>query len=230
MSPTMPISAPTDYARARDNMVDGQVRPNKVVDPRIIQAMRRLPREQFVPPALASLAYADEDVPLPNGRALMEPMVIARLVQLLRVRSGERALVVASGAGYGAALLAACGATVTALEDDTGLLALARSLMPQWAPGVTLVEGPVAAGWPGGGPYDVILVEGAVQGLPEVLANQIKSEGRVAAVIAEPGGPGVGVLAEAVLVDGRMHLSSQAFFDCATPMLPQLAPRFAFTF
>ncbi len=78
-------------------MVDGQVRPNKVIDPRIIRAMRSLPRERFVPPHLASLAYADEDVPLPGGRALMEPMVIARLVQLLRVRDGERGLVVGAG-------------------------------------------------------------------------------------------------------------------------------------
>jgi protein-L-isoaspartate(D-aspartate) O-methyltransferase len=103
----------TDYTAARNLMVDGQVRPNKVYDPRIIAAMRRLPRERFVPPALAARAYADEDVNLGNGRALMEPMVIARLVQMAAVRPGERALVVASGTGYGAALLAACGDRAT---------------------------------------------------------------------------------------------------------------------
>jgi protein-L-isoaspartate(D-aspartate) O-methyltransferase len=83
-----------DFAAARDRMVDGQVRPNKVIDPRIIRAMRDLPRERFLPPHLVSLAYADEDVPLPGGRALMEPMVIARLVQLARVRDGDRVLVI----------------------------------------------------------------------------------------------------------------------------------------
>ncbi len=90
---------PMDYAAARDHMVDGQVRPNKVIDPRIIRAMRTLPRERFLPPQLASLAYADEDVPLPNGRALMEPMVIARLVQLLRVR-GATVVGIASPANH----------------------------------------------------------------------------------------------------------------------------------
>ncbi len=224
------MTAPQDFAGARDRMVDGQVRPNKVIDPRIIRAMRTLPRERFLPPHLASLAYADEDVPLPGGRAMMEPMVIARLVQGLRVREGETALVVAAGAGYGAALLEACGAAVTALEDDAGLLALARAVLPAMAPGVALVEGDVAQGWAAGAPYDVILIEGAVQQVPDVLAGQLKPGGRVAAVVARPGGPGAGVLAEAVVVGGVARLRAQPFFDCATPMLPQLAPRPAFTF
>jgi len=115
-----------DYAAARDHMVDGQVRPNKVIDPRVIRAMRSIPRERFVPPHLANLAYVDEDVALGRGRALMEPMVIARLVQLARVREGDRVLVVGAGSGYGTALLAACGGRVTALEEDEALLAIAR--------------------------------------------------------------------------------------------------------
>src|SRR6476619_4897977 len=106
------------FADARNHMVDRQIRPTKVTDPRIIAAMRRLPRERFLPPRLASLAYADEDVPLGEGRVLIEPAVIARLVQLAAIATGERALVVAAGTGYGAALLAACGARVTALEDS----------------------------------------------------------------------------------------------------------------
>ena len=219
-----------DYAGARDHMVDGQVRPNKVIDPRLIQAMRRLPRERFVPPALASRAYADEDVPLPNGRALMEPMVIARLVQALRARDGELALVVAAGAGYGAALLSACGAIVTALEDDEYLLGLARSALPACAPDVIVVRGPVGAGWPGGAPYDLILIEGAVQTVPEAVIAQLKPEGRLATVLAGPGGPGRGVIAETVRVGNQVRLRSRPFFECATPALPQLAPRPAFTF
>lgn len=226
-----PMSAATmDFAAARDRMVDGQVRPNKVIDPRIINAMRRLPRERFLPPHLASRAYADEDVPLPGGRAMMEPMVLARLVQLLQLRDGERALVVACGSGYGAAVLDACGAHVTALEDDPALLALARAALPALAPKVALVEGPVAAGWQAGGPYDAILVEGAVAQVPDAFAAQLKPGGRVAAAVARPGGPGAGVLAEAVMVGGTPRLRAQAFFDCATPALPQLAARPAFTF
>lgn len=222
---------PTDaFAAARDRMVDGQVRPNKVIDPRIIQAMRRLPRERFVPAALASRAYADDAVRLPGGRALMEPMVIARLVQVLRTRDKERGLVVGAGSGYGAALLDACGATVTALEDDAGLLALARAVLPAVAPGVNLVEGPVAAGWPGGAPYDFILIEGAVAELPGVLAGQLQPHGRVAAVMAQLGGPGQGIVAELVHVGAETRLRAQPFFDCSTPMLPQLRARPAFSF
>ena len=221
---------PVDFAAARDRMVDGQVRPNKVIDPRIIQAMRRLPRERFVPPALASRAYADEDVPLPNGRALMEPMVIARLVQALRAKAGETALVMGAGAGYGAALLDALGARVTALEDDAGLIALARQVLPAAAPGVKLVEGPVQAGWHAAAPYDLILIEGSVQQLPDGLAGQLKAGGRLATVVSKPGGPGQGVLAEPVKVPDGVRLRGQAFFECTTPMLPQMAPRPAFTF
>src|SRR5487761_533200 len=93
-----------DFADARARMVDSQVRPNKVTDPRILHAMRTLPRERFLPPALAPLAYSDDDVPLGGGRVMLAPMVIARLVQLLGLQPGERALVVAAGPGYGTAL------------------------------------------------------------------------------------------------------------------------------
>lgn len=230
MEDTPAVPHRTDHAAARAHMVDSQVRPNKVVDPRIIEAMRRLPRERFVPPGLSSLAYADEDVPLPGGRALLEPMVIARLAQILRVRPGETALVVGAGAGYGAAVLDACGATVTALEDDAMLLALARAALPALAPGVTLAEGPVAAGWASGAPYDVILIEGAVEAIPDVLVAQLKPGGRMATVLAGPNEPGMGVLAEPVQVGGETRMRSQPIFNCAVPALPQFkrAPAFIF--
>ena len=122
------------FAETRNRMVDSQVRPNKVTDPRIIAAMRQLPRERFLPPRLAPLAYADEDVPLGEGRVLIEPTVIARLVQLTAIAAGERALVVAAGTGYGAALLAACGARVTALEEAAPLQAVARAVLAELAP------------------------------------------------------------------------------------------------
>ncbi len=116
-------------------MVDSQIRPNKVNDPRILEAMRRLPRERFVPETAAAMAYVDEDVPLGNGRFLMEPMVIARLIQTTRPLPGEAALVVGAGTGYGAALLAACGARVTALEDDPALIAIAARRARRRCPG-----------------------------------------------------------------------------------------------
>jgi protein-L-isoaspartate(D-aspartate) O-methyltransferase len=216
-----------DLTEARNNMVDSQVRPNKVADPRILAAMRRLPRERFVPPNLASLAYADEDVPLGRGRVLLEPMVIARLVQLTAVAEGERALVIAAGPGYGSALLASCGARVTALEDDPALLAQARLLLGELAPGVSLVSGPLAAGWPAGAPYDVILIEGAVTDIPPAVSEQLREGGgRLVAICTDGGTGGQAVLAEATMGG----LRKQPMFDCASPPIPMLASAPAFVF
>lgn len=219
-----------DYASARDHMVDGQIRPNKVIDPRIIRAMRSLPRERFVPAAQACLAYVDEDLPLPGGRALMEPMVLARLVQLARVRDGERVLVVGAGPGYGAAVLAACGGMVTALEQDKALLEIARRVLPALAPRVTIVEGPLVDGAPG--PWDVMLIEGAVRDIPPALARQLRPDGgRLVTVLAQGAGLGQGVLAEpSGSGPAGMQLRAQAHFDCATPLLTAFlaAPAFVF--
>jgi protein-L-isoaspartate(D-aspartate) O-methyltransferase len=166
-----------DYADARNMMVDGQVRPNKVTDSRVLEAMRRLPRERFVPPILAPLAYSDEDIRLPGGRALMEPMVIARLMQAAALHAGERVLVVAAGSGYGAALAAACGAEVTALEEDEALLAMARAVLPEVAPGVAVVAGRLADGWNAAAPYDVVLIEGGVDAVPDPAPGRALAEG-----------------------------------------------------
>jgi protein-L-isoaspartate(D-aspartate) O-methyltransferase len=215
------------FAAARNHMVDSQVRPNKVTDPRILVAMRALPRERFVPAGLASLAYADGDVPLGGGRVLMEPMVIARLVQLTAILAGERALVVGAGTGYGAALLAACGARVTSLEEVASLTAIARSTLAEFAPGVSLVSGPLAAGWPPGAPYDVILIEGAVRDIPPAIGEQLHKEtGRLVTVLIANGTGGQAVLAEATVAG----LRTQPMFDCATAAIPSLmqAPGFVF--
>ena len=220
-------SATPAFTEARERMVDSQVRPNKVTDPRIIAAMRWLPRERFLPPSLASLAYADEDVPLGRGRVLLEPMVIARLLQLIAIAEGERVLVVAAGPGYGAALLASCGARVTALEDDTSLLALASSALAEFAPGVSLVSGPLAAGWPPGAPYDVILIEGAVRSVPPVIGEQLRTDtGRLATVCMGSATGGQAVLAEASVAGLRM----QPMFDCTAPPIPGLVSSPGFVF
>ncbi len=220
-------SAAQAFEEARNLMVDGQIRPNKVTDPRIIGAMRHLPRERFLPPHLASLAYVDEDVPLGEGRVLMEPMIIARLVQLTAVESGSRALVAAAGTGYGAALLAACGARVIALEDSASLQAIARPLLAELAPSVSLVTGPLAAGWPPLAPYDVILIEGAVPEIPPAIGEQLhRQTGRLVTVFTGGGGICQAVLAEAT----QVGLRSQPMFDCTTAPIPSLqrAPAFVF--
>jgi protein-L-isoaspartate(D-aspartate) O-methyltransferase len=214
------------FAEARNNMVDSQIRPNKVNDPRVIAAMRRLPRERFLPRQLAALAYVDEDVPLGDGRVMMEPCIIARLVQLTAVTAGERALVVAAGTGYGAALLASCGARVTALEEAAALQAAARGVLAELAPSVSLVSGPLAAGWPPGAPYDVILIEGAIPAIPPAIGEQLHREtGRLVAVLAGDG-MGQAVLAEATAAG----LRARPMFDCATAPLRSLLPSQGFVF
>jgi protein-L-isoaspartate(D-aspartate) O-methyltransferase len=173
------------------------------------------------------MAYVDDDVPLGNGRYLIEPMVIARLVQIAQPVPGERALVVAAGPGYGAALLAACGAQVTALEDDEALLAAARDVLPTVAPRVAIISGPLTEGCPQGAPWDLILIEGAVHAIPPTIGSQVKREGgRLLTVLGSPGGVGQAVLAEPTV--GGLRAAPQ--FDCGTPLLPAFAPAPSFVF
>lgn len=215
------------FAAARTLMVDGQVRPNKVSDPRIIDAMRRLPRERFLPPQLWPLAYTDENVSLGNGRVLIEPMMIGRMAQTLALRPGERALVIGAGSGYGAALLAACGADVTAVEEDEALLALAHEALAGIS-GVTIVAGKLAEAGLTGGPFDAVLIEGAVEEVPPSASAQLRNPGgRLVAVRYGSGGRvGQAVLGEPT----PAGLSVQPVFDCAVPLLPALrrAPGFVF--
>jgi protein-L-isoaspartate(D-aspartate) O-methyltransferase len=225
--PAEPPRSSEYFADARKCMVDSQIRPNRVTDPRILSAMRRLPRERFLPANVASLAYADEDVPLGDGRFMLEPMVLARLLQAANLRDNEHVLIVGAGTGYTAAVLAACGCRVTALEEASALLDIARGVLPFEAPGVALVSGPLGAGWPAQAPYDLILIEGAVPHIPPALAAQTHREtGRILAAIHAEGRVTQAVIAEAT----PFGLGLSTLFDCATPPLPSLrsAPVFAF--
>jgi len=217
-----------DFAEARRLMVDGQLRPNRVEDPRIVSAMRELPRERFVPPAAAARAYADADVPLPGGRAVLKPLVIARLVQLAAVRRGERALVLAAGTGFGAALLAAIGAEVTAVESDPALLAIMRAALPAAVPAgaVTVVEAAPEAGHAAGAPYDAILIEGGVATVPQAVEQQLAEGGRLVAIGLEGGPPGRALLVRRA----GGTVTTTIGFDAHAPGLPGFVPRPAFAF
>jgi protein-L-isoaspartate(D-aspartate) O-methyltransferase len=218
----------TDFARARLNMIEGQLRPNRVTDPALLAAMAEVPREAFLPPALRPLAYIDEDIPLAGGRALMEPMVFARLVQEARVRAGSKVLVVAAGAGYGAAVLARMGARVVALEAPGPAAEALRASPAAGAAGVVIAIGPLAEGWAAEAPYDVVLIEGAVEEIPPALPGQLAEGGRLVTVRAS-GRPGV--LGRAVrLLRLAGTVTEVPLFDAGTPLLPEFrrAPAFVF--
>lgn len=219
-----------EYAPARSNMVDCQVRPNRVTDPRVLEAMRRLPRELFVPAAMAAMAYLDEDIPIGNGRVLMEPLVIARLVQMARGRPGDRALVVGAGTGYGTAVLSACGCAVTALEEDPALIAVAGRLLARFAPAARLIEGKLIHGGAAGAPWDIILIEGAVEAVPPALAGQLAQGGRLVTVLAGRDGTSRAVLGEPAGAAGSPWVKLREVYDCNTALLPSLRPAPAFVF
>lgn len=204
-----------DFSIARTMMVDGQIRPNKVTDARIIAAMRSVPRECFLPPKLAPLAYVDIAVELGDGRVMPQPMVTARLLQLAELREGERVLVIGAGYGYSAALLAACGVTVVALDVKAGVS----------VPGVTWASGPLGAGWAAGGPYDLILLDGAVAEFPATLAAQLAPNGRLVGVQVSGG---IGRAMRGVVVDASLRLVPM--FDCNATLLPGLANVAGFVF
>lgn len=217
----------TDFALARRNMVEGQLRPNRVTNLDLLAVVGALPRERFLPDGLRAVAYADDDVPLGGGRVLMEPMILARLVQALQPRREHKALVVASGRGYGAALLAGLVGSVVAVEGDTAMARAAEEAFRALAlTNVRQVSGnPEAGAAPG--PYDLILIEGAVRQLPQALLDQLAEDGRLATIMA--GAPGtLGVATLVVKVGGVT--SSRPLFDAGTPALPGFAPPPKFTF
>jgi protein-L-isoaspartate(D-aspartate) O-methyltransferase len=214
----------TAHEVAREKMVDSQVRPNQVNDRRVIGAMRALPREAFAP--AGSFAYADADISLGQGRFMLAPMLTARLAQLVLVNDPKHVLVVGAGSGYLAAILSLAGAHVVALEEHP---ALTNGALAQYAPGVERATGKLTAGWPAGGPFDAILIEGAVPAIPDVFAAQLTPEGRIVTILAD--GPTNGGIGRAVIAEpGSAGFSTAKMFDCTARILPEFrqAPVFSF--
>ena len=216
----------SDYAKIRINMVDSQLRPNKVNDPALIDAFLSVPREAFVPDAHKGNAYVDEDLPLGGGRYLLEPMVIARLLQTAQIRPSDVVLEVGTGTGYGAALLARIAKSVVAIDSDPALLAQARANLAGLR-NVTLFEQKLEQGYAERAPYDVILVPGAVGEIGPALLDQLAEGGRLLTVIETRPGQ----LGEAVLIQrGPAGITRRRLFEAGVNSLPGFhpAPSFAF--
>jgi len=215
-----------EQAAQRLAMVNGQLRTCDVTDVSVLAAFLDVPRERFVAPSLAKLAYVDRDVPAANSdaRGLLAPRTLARLLQAAEIAPGERALDVGGGAGYSAALLQQLGASVVAVESDRPAAQFARQALAGCA-GVEIIDGDLAAGAPGRAPFDVILVNGAFETTPDVLLGQLAAGGRLVGVDAREGAPH-GVLIEKLAAG----FSERSLFDGAAPLLEAFrrAPRFVF--
>jgi protein-L-isoaspartate(D-aspartate) O-methyltransferase len=216
----MTVQSPIpDFAAARDAMIESQLRPQGVADPAVLDAMSRVQRERFLPSSTKPLAYVDRAVAIGSGRFLSAPAVLGQLLTQMMPQRGQRALVVGAGTGYSVAVLAAIGLDVIAIESDAALAAAARDL------GLTVIEGPLVAGDVQHAPYDQILIDGAVEYIPDAIIEQLADGGRLGTALADRGITRLAVGRKAGGAFGTL-----SFADAGVPALPGFTRAQAFTF
>lgn len=221
-----------DPAVQRENMVESQVRTNDVTDRRIIRAMAELPRERFVPASLKPVAYMDQEISLAHDadtggeRTMLQPMVLAKMVQLAAPEAGHLVLDVGCLTGYSTALLASLAGSVVALETDPTLAARATEALDEIGiDTAAVVEGPLSDGYPSQAPYDLIFVNGAVAERPDALCAQLKPGGRLVVILG--GGPDGRVVAYDRVGQGVSRVDG---FSASGHMLPGFAAPEVFSF
>lgn len=221
-----------DFGIARGNMIESQVRPSGVTDARIIAAMADVPREEFAPQERRAIAYMDDDLPVGrdvNGRPryLLEPMALARLLQLANIRPEHRVLDIAGATGYSAAVLARLARHVTAVEEDATLADAAKRTLGQLGvDNVTVVHGPHPAGHKAGAPYDVIVVNGRLPDIPHGLLEQLVDDGKLVLALGK-----AETAPATVVVRNGKAVSHRRWFDLSVPEVPGFpvtTPRFNF--
>lgn len=206
-------------ADMRAAMIDSQLRTNDVIDPAVIGAMGAIAREAHVPSALASVAYMDRAIALGEGRALNPPLVTGRMLVAAAIRPGQRVLLIGAATGYTAALLAALGAEVHGLEERADLLDTARTATT--GADIRWIEGPLATGAPDAAPFDRIIIDGAIEALPDALIAQLAEGGRIVAARRDGA---VSRLVQGVKTGGAVALRSFADMDVA-PLPGFAAPK-----
>ncbi len=216
-----------NFKQCRQNMVESQLRPNKVTDEAVLSAMGYVPREVFAGPQFEGIAYVDEDIPLGDGRYLMEPMVLARLLQAANIGADDVILDIGCGSGYTAAVCARICATVVAVESDPRLARETTRIMGELeADNVVVVDGPLKDGYQAQAPYDVIVFSGAVPEIPQGVVHQLSEGGRLVAVLEGEEGWGHAVLARNV----GGTVSREVIFDASIPELPGFDREVGFVF
>ena len=216
----MTVQSPIpEFATARQAMVDSQLRPQGVTDPAVLRAMGSIEREKFLPPETRPLAYVDRAVSMGDGRFLSAPAVLGQLLTQMMARPGQRALVIGAGTGYSAEILAAMRLDVTALESSAALASKAREL------GVEVVQGPLEKGYVAHAPYDQVLIDGAVEYIPDVIIEQMTEGGRLGTALVDRGITRLIVGRKAGIAFGYLSLS-----DAGVPALPGFSRPRAFTF
>jgi len=216
-----------DFALARQNMVEGQIRTNRVTDQYLVDAIEMLPREAFVSENLKKLAYIDEDLTVAPGRILMEPMIMARLLQAAYIEDTDLCLVIAAATGYEAAVIAKLASAVIAIESNVKLVTDAtKNLANQGSDTVSVMTGELADGQAGQGPYDIIFINGGVAVLPTTLIDQLAEGGRIVYVQNNPRGIGKAML----MTKNNGIVSESELFDAAIPALPEFSTKPEFVF
>ncbi|WP_299788758.1 protein-L-isoaspartate O-methyltransferase [uncultured Marivita sp.] len=214
----------TDFAARRIMMVDTQVRPSDVTKFPIIDAMLSVPRELYVPREQTEAAYISENITIAPGRVLLEPRTLAKLLDALNVSGDELVLDIGAGYGYSSAVVARMAEAVIAVEEDETIAAEAQAILSdQGADNVVIHVGPLTEGAAQHGPYDAILIEGAVEQVPQALIDQIKDGGRIGCVFMEGA---LGVVRIGHKIDGEM--SWRFAFNASAPVLPGFAKETAF--
>ncbi len=215
-----------DDAARRRTMVENQLRPSNVSDPRVLEAMESVPRPPFLPAQLKGVAYSDDDIILPDGRFLIEPLVLARMLEVAGTDGGGTALVVGCDTGYAAVVTARLAATVFALVDPAAVDEVERRAAALDADNVFAVPGAdPLAGHPVKAPYDVVLVVGRVPDIPRALRDQLAEGGRLVAIVGDAR-IGRGTVVHRV----HGHEGRRTYFDAAIPPLRGLQPTVGFQF
>ncbi len=219
-----------DYAVARRNMVDTQIIPNRVTDQAVIDAMAEMPREAFVPANFKSVAYVDRAIPLTGDRWIIEPMVVARLLQEAAIQPSDVVLSIGCGTGYAVAVMAKLASTVVAVECEKSFVQKSGDALTDLGiDNVAIIDGALPDGVADQVPYDVIFFDGAVAEVPDGIVDQLADGGRLVAMVVKSAGPGG--FSQAVLIQRfGGSVARREVFEAGAPLLPGFEASTSFRF